>query len=87
MTNALRHSSASWISAALKISDDILILEINDNGIGISTEKIKDPRSLGIVGMKERALIIGGEVSIEGVPDKGTRVRVEIPLNNLKINL
>jgi two-component system sensor histidine kinase UhpB len=87
LTNVLRHSSASWISAALKISDDILILEINDNGIGISTEKIKDPRSLGIVGMKERALILGGEVSIEGIPDKGTRVRVEIPLNNLKKDL
>ena len=83
LTNVLRHASASWISAALKISDDILVLEINDNGIGISSEKLKDPRSLGIIGMKERALILGGEVSIEGIQDKGTRVRIEIPMKDL----
>ena len=83
LTNVLRHASASWISAALKISDDILVLEINDNGIGISSEKLKDPHSLGIIGMKERALILGGEVSIEGIQDKGTRVRIEIPMKDL----
>lgn len=80
LTNVLRHSSASWISAVLKVSENILILEINDNGIGISAEKIRDPHSLGIIGMKERALILGGEVTIEGIPNKGTRLRVEIPL-------
>jgi PAS domain S-box-containing protein len=83
LTNILRHSSASWISAVLKISKSILILEINDNGIGIPSEKLRDPHSLGIIGMKERALILGGEVTIDSIPDKGTRVRVEIPISNL----
>jgi signal transduction histidine kinase len=57
-------------------------LKIKDNGVGIAQEQTKDFKSLGIIGMKERALILGGEVTIEGIPGKGTEVRVEIPLNN-----
>ena len=49
----------------------------------VSNEQVKNPKSLGIISMKERALILGGEVSIEGIPNKGTAVTVQIPLDDV----
>jgi two-component system sensor histidine kinase UhpB len=79
VTNVIRHASASHVYISLNLSHPKLILEVRDNGSGISIDQIKNPRSLGIIGMKERALAVGGEVNIEGVPTKGTTVIVEIP--------
>jgi signal transduction histidine kinase len=56
-------------------------LEIQDNGKGISQDQIKDFKSLGIHGMKERAIVFGGQVNIEGIAGKGTIVKVEIPID------
>lgn len=79
VTNVIRHASASHVYISLNLSHPKLILEVRDNGSGISSDQIKNPRSLGIIGMKERALAVGGEVNIEGIPTKGTTVKVEIP--------
>lgn len=80
VTNVIRHASASRIYISLSRNAERLILEIRDNGTGISTEQVKNPKSFGIIGMKERALAAGGEVTIEGIPMKGTIVKVEIPM-------
>ena len=56
-------------------------LEIQDNGKGITQEQIKDFKSLGIHGMEERAMVFGGQVYIEGFAGKGTKVKVEIPID------
>ncbi|MBT8378987.1 MAG: PAS domain S-box protein [Ignavibacteria bacterium] len=82
VTNIIRHASADHVYIALNYNHPKLILEVRDNGLGISSEQIKNPRSLGIIGMKERALAVGGEVTIEGIPTKGTTVNVEIPFDN-----
>jgi glucose-6-phosphate-specific signal transduction histidine kinase len=58
-----------------------IYLEIMDNGKGISLEQIKDFKSLGIHGMEERAMVFGGQVYVEGIPGKGTIVKVEIPID------
>jgi hypothetical protein len=54
-------------------------MEMRDNGRGVSDKEIEDKRSFGILGMRERALFIGGRFHIRGVPGVGTGVRVEIP--------
>ncbi len=82
LTNVMRHSSATTVNISIHKKDDNLILKVKDNGIGINTDQIKDPKSLGLIGMKERAMIFGGEVMIEGIPGKGTEVIVEMPLNS-----
>jgi len=82
LTNVVRHSGAKMVSISLQLNADVMILKIRDNGTGIKPEQIKDFKSFGIIGMKERALILGGEVSIEGMAGKGTEVKVEMPLNN-----
>ncbi len=83
LTNVVRHASAKRVSVIIKTISKYLLLEVTDNGFGISNEQVKNPKSLGIISMKERALILGGEVSIEGIPNKGTTVTVQIPLDDV----
>ncbi|MBT8386091.1 MAG: PAS domain-containing sensor histidine kinase, partial [Ignavibacteria bacterium] len=83
LTNVVRHASAKRVSVTIKTISKYLLLEVTDNGFGISNEQVKNPKSLGIISMKERALILGGEVSIEGIPNKGTTVTVQIPLDDV----
>ena len=58
-----------------------LIFEIVDNGIGINKENIESHESLGLIGMRERVYPWGGQVEFNGLPGKGTRVIVTIPLS------
>jgi signal transduction histidine kinase len=55
------------------------VMAISDNGKGITRKEISNPKSLGLVGMRERALLWGGVLNINGIQDKGTMVTVNIP--------
>lgn len=79
LTNIARHSNADKVNISLQTNLNNLILEIKDNGKGITPEQVKDYKSLGIHSIEERAMIFGGQVSIEGFTGKGTTVKVEIP--------
>lgn len=79
LTNVARHADASEIEVQLTKDARDLILEIHDNGGGIPEDKLSNGESLGILGMRERALLLGGEVTISGAPGEGTTVRVRIP--------
>ncbi len=81
LTNVARHAQATRVSINFTHEDGILILEVTDNGIGISNAQISNFQSLGLLGMKERATIFGGDLEIRGVPDKGTNLKLIIPLN------
>ena len=81
LTNVSRHSKAKkvWISMG---SDKInLSLTVRDNGIGIEKDKLTDPKSFGLMGLKERARAYGGELKITGIKGVGTTVHVVIPLD------
>jgi PAS domain S-box-containing protein len=80
LTNVLRHSSALNVFVKLKQVDHKLQLEVIDDGRGITDAETKNTASLGLLGMKERALLVGGSVSITGICEKGTTVVVTIPL-------
>ena len=58
-----------------------MCLAIRDNGRGIAPEEIARTRSLGLVGMRERALIIGGTLEIKGKKGRGTTVILRLPIN------
>ena len=60
-------------------------MEIKDNGCGIKDSEISDPKSLGLLGMKERALLFGGEFFIKGERQSGTKITLKIP--KLKTNV
>ncbi len=78
--NTARHANATKILIQLKEERDTLILEIKDNGKGITLSQVNDPKSLGLLGMKERAIIFGGSVEIKSSMNDGTTVRAIIPL-------
>jgi two-component system sensor histidine kinase UhpB len=80
LTNVARHSGASLVDARLTCHDGMLTLIVSDNGKGISEEQIRNSRSFGLVGMRERAIPFGGTVTIQGLAGKGTTIEVRIPL-------
>ncbi len=79
LTNVARHARATRVDVRLARSEGDLILEVYDNGAGIPDEKLTETHSLGILGMRERAALLGGNLVIRGVPGEGTAVTVRIP--------
>ncbi len=82
LTNVARHAGAERIMAGLRRTDGNLVLEVRDNGGGIEPAKLSGAKSLGLLGMRERAQVFGGEVFIEGKKGAGTTVTVTIPLSH-----
>jgi signal transduction histidine kinase len=80
LTNVARHSRATRVDIELEIRESQVSLEVVDNGIGIQENELNARKSLGLLGMQERALLFGGEVSISGSAGHGTRVSLTIPL-------
>jgi signal transduction histidine kinase len=82
LTNVARHANASKIQVKLQKIKDSLSLEIIDNGKGIATSEMSNPQSLGLMGMRERARVWGGEVLILSQSGFGTSIQVNIPLED-----
>jgi PAS domain S-box-containing protein len=80
LTNVLRHANASNLYVKLGCKDQYFELEVKDDGQGITESQRVNSRSLGLLGMKERALLVGGEVQITGRQGEGTCVLVRVPL-------
>jgi PAS domain S-box-containing protein len=86
LTNIARHACATKISIDLKIENHFLLLEVRDNGRGILEDELHHTKSLGILGMRERAFLLGGDLDIHGAAGTGTTVVVRIPLTHLHEN-
>src|SRR5438309_4335096 len=80
LTNVARHANATRIDVAMRVDSGALVLTVEDNGKGIAESSIYDPKSLGLLGMRERVLPFGGAIEVTGAQNKGTKVRVSIPL-------
>jgi PAS domain S-box-containing protein len=82
LTNVARHAQATRVTVSLKEKDGNLDLIVRDNGKGITKEQISDPKSFGLIGIRERVHPWEGEVEISGKSSKGTMVRVRIPIRH-----
>jgi PAS domain S-box-containing protein len=80
LTNVTRHSKATEVYISLRVDEGQLSLEIKDNGRGITDDEIIGTGALGILGIRERALALGGEVNIAGESGKGTTLNMKIPV-------
>lgn len=80
LTNTTRHANASRVSIVARVRQRRFVLEVRDNGRGISEEALADRTALGLLGMRERALLAGGELTIARAGRKGTVVIVAVPL-------
>jgi PAS domain S-box-containing protein len=82
-TNIARHANATKVEIVLKETPKEVELRISDNGKGITEKEISNPKSFGLMGIRERVLSLGGDVEISGTENKGTTVRVRIPKNGV----
>jgi len=80
LTNISRHSGAKKVEINLQVDAQQVVLEIFDNGRGITSNEIFDENSLGLLGIRERVYFLNGQFDITGNSSEGTRVRVTIPL-------
>jgi PAS domain S-box-containing protein len=80
LTNVARHAKATHVTIRVGQTDTLLTLEVSDNGVGCAAACLDGTKSLGLVGMRERALACGGEFSIFGKPGQGTTVRLRVPV-------
>lgn len=81
LTNVARHAQATQVEVILEESASFLTLQVQDNGRGITESEIHSPKSIGLLGMQERARLRAGEVQFQGTPGKGTTVTVRLPLS------
>jgi signal transduction histidine kinase len=84
LTNVIRHAHATKVDVHMTEHAGHLVLEVKDNGRGISDEEIHNTKSIGLLGMRERAALLGGRVTFSGETGKGTTVTVRIPRRHLK---
>ncbi|MEE4355155.1 MAG: PAS domain S-box protein [Desulfococcaceae bacterium] len=80
LTNVARHAGADHVDILLKADKNLLHLSVRDNGSGFDTGYLEKAEGLGVAGMKERAMLVGGKVSLKSLPGKGTRVCFEVNL-------
>jgi signal transduction histidine kinase len=76
----IQHSKATEVYISLRVDEGQLILEIKDNGRGITEDELTGTGSMGILGMRERALALGGEINIAGESGKGTTLNLKMPI-------
>jgi len=81
LTNVLRHAQATTVHIQLHKEIDAIILTISDNGRGITEEEKSGQRTLGLLGMRERAHLIGAKITINGSEGKGTVITVRMPIS------
>ena len=81
LTNILKHAEATEITIEIKKENKKLSLKISDNGIGIASRILENPFSMGLLGMRERANIIGADLCITSKKDFGTTVQLKVKIN------
>lgn len=80
LANVAKHARATRVAVELRPVGEQLLVRVQDDGIGFRTTAPRKPQSLGLVGLRERAQLLHGEVKVESTPGAGTRVEARIPL-------
>lgn len=80
LTNVTRHSKATRVDVTVRRLETAINLGVEDNGVGFTPQSLSGLRSLGLVGMRERALACGGSLTIRSKPGEGTAIVVTIPV-------
>ena len=84
LTNVLRHARATGVAISVQRRGNRILLRLRDNGIGIAQERIRRPGTLGLVGMRERAQLVGGRVAIRRLASGGTLLSALLPVSDFR---
>jgi PAS domain S-box-containing protein len=82
LTNILRHARATRVNIMIEEKEGEFVLEVKDNGRGITDDERTGLRSLGLIGMRERAHLVGGRIEISGVTGQGTVLTLRVPMDS-----
>jgi PAS domain S-box-containing protein len=82
LTNVARHAQASSARVSIRLEDALLCLTISDDGSGFNPSALSEADELGLAGMRERAALVGGALTVDSQPRNGTRVCLRVHLNN-----
>ncbi len=80
LRNVVKHSGAGEARVELTGGRDAIRLRVSDSGAGFKPDSVKASGGLGLVSMRERLRLVGGEISIQSQPSRGTRVDIRVPL-------
>jgi PAS domain S-box-containing protein len=80
LTNAVRHANAHQVKSTLQMTNNEIILQIHDDGKGIDLNNDLKKKSFGLLGIKERAFVMGGKYNLKSEPGKGTHISVAVPV-------
>ena len=84
LTNIARHSKATKVEAIIEIADNFLVLQVKDNGQGFNVDAVRNKKTLGVVGMKERAIMLKGDLQINSAQNRGTIIKLQIPVDMIE---
>jgi signal transduction histidine kinase len=82
LTNITRYAQASEVDVTVELAEAALVMEVRDDGIGFDPAEVRDRKTFGLLGIRERALMFGGESRIDSEPGSGTILHIRIPLQN-----
>jgi signal transduction histidine kinase len=82
LTNVARHARAKHVTVSLIDSKNEIVMTVHDDGIGISDEQVRNPKSLGLLGIRERLHPFQGSCSVQRGVNGGTEVRVQLPISS-----
>ena len=80
LTNVTKHARASRVEVAIAQDSGLLTVEVRDNGAGFALDAPRKPDSYGLLGLRERAALLGGEAAIVSAPGKGTQIMIRLPV-------
>jgi signal transduction histidine kinase len=86
LTNITRYAKAKTVSTALNIDNDNIVVSIEDDGTGFDITAVKNKKSFGILGMKERVHSLNGKFELVSSPGKGTKINISLPYDTSKNN-
>ena len=79
LTNVAKHAQARRVEVQVFATDELLTLEVRDDGIGVAADDLEKPESFGVRGMQERVHRLGGWLDVSGAPGRGTTIMLSIP--------
>jgi signal transduction histidine kinase len=81
LTNAARHARASQVEVAIDADAEAITVTVSDDGAGFDASSPSKPHSYGLLGLRERAYLLGGEAQVNSQPGRGTEIEVRLPLH------
>ncbi|MDP4245570.1 MAG: ATP-binding protein, partial [Bacteroidota bacterium] len=80
LTNVARHAHAKRVQSSLALQDDHLVLQVADDGTGFDSETVAGKKTFGLLGIRERTLMMGGKCTISSSRNQGTTITVSVPM-------